>query len=455
MIPILYENSETQFVSNGLGRLPDCISCEVTEERNGVFELTFEYPVNGANYENIQLGRIVAVTHEPSDDIQPFDIVSCSRPIDGVVTFFATHISYRLNGYIVWKSNITSLEDALTMFEEATPPNPFIFSADFISSGFMAAADGTPRTIREMLGGTEGSILDTYGGEFKFNRFNVEVLRNRGKESNLTIRYGLNLTEYDEDIDISESFSCVVPFWNSDKLIKGGLVRSGNTTMFGRDVAVPLDLTDKFDTAPTVAQLEAYALNYLNSRETHLPTQSINVDFVDLARSSEYKELAPLLEAQLCDTVEVVFPRYNMSGKFKVVKTEYDVLSARFLSMTLGTLSTNLSEALGISSVQQSTKMTIDSIIDRLDKIQFARGTTSLGNVAANSYVDRNVSFGKTFTSAPTVVVALQSTSTSPTMGAIDVCPINITTTGFTIRVFNSTSSQRSPAATWIATNID
>ena len=39
MIPILYERGETAFMSNGLGRLPDCGMCQVTEERNGIFEV--------------------------------------------------------------------------------------------------------------------------------------------------------------------------------------------------------------------------------------------------------------------------------------------------------------------------------------------------------------------------------------------------------------------------------
>ena len=75
MIPILYDKTETAFTSNGLGRLYDCISCTVTEERNGIYECDFEYPVTGANYEKIIIGRIVGVTHEDSNDIQPFDIL--------------------------------------------------------------------------------------------------------------------------------------------------------------------------------------------------------------------------------------------------------------------------------------------------------------------------------------------------------------------------------------------
>ena len=119
MIPILYDKTETAFISNGLGRLRDCISCVVTEERNGIYECDFEYPITGAHYNEITLGRVVGVTHDDTGDIEPFDIVSYSKPIDGVVTFHCVHISYRLSYMTVAASNINSLADAFTAFESA------------------------------------------------------------------------------------------------------------------------------------------------------------------------------------------------------------------------------------------------------------------------------------------------------------------------------------------------
>ena len=115
MIPILYDSNEASFTSNGLGRLRDCISCVCYEERNGLFECDFEYPTDGINYDRIQLGRIIAVTHDESGDVQPFDIISCTRPINGVVTFHCVHISYRQTAMAVSGTNINSLADAFTM----------------------------------------------------------------------------------------------------------------------------------------------------------------------------------------------------------------------------------------------------------------------------------------------------------------------------------------------------
>lgn len=163
MTPILYEANETNFTSNGLGRLRDVTRCECVEERNGIYEVEFDYPVTGAHYSEIIPGRIVAVTHDESGQVEPFDIYAYSRPINGVVTFRAQHISYRLRGSVVTGRNITTLVMALSLCENATPDMNFDYGSEFDSSGYVAAANGIPRSVRELLGGVEGSMY-IYGG---------------------------------------------------------------------------------------------------------------------------------------------------------------------------------------------------------------------------------------------------------------------------------------------------
>ena len=351
MRPILYESNETAFTSNGLGRLRDCISCVVTEERNGIYECDFEYPIAGANYDKIRLGRIIAVEHDDTNDLQPFDIVSYSKPINGVVTFHAVHISYRQSKITAVGTNINSLASAFTMLGSALPENPFSYETDIESTAYMASADGTPRSVRQFLGGVEGSILDTYGGEYEWNRFRVILHKERGTRRSLSVRYGVNMTEYNEDTDYSGTYTAVVPYWNGgDSIIVGSVVESGNTPYDGHSNAIPLDLTDKFENQPTTVELEAAALSYMNNHETALPSSSVSVRFVQLENTNEYDQLAPLLKCKLCDSIKVVFPYYNTSRYMKIVKTVYNVLLERYESLELGTLSTTLSEALGIES---------------------------------------------------------------------------------------------------------
>lgn len=354
MIPILYDSNESAFVSNGLCRLKDIISCTVVEERNSIYECNFEYPVDGANYDLIKCGRIIAVVHDDTEDIQPFDIVSFSRPINGVVTFHAVHISYRQSKLTASGTNVNSLAGAFDLLKTATPSNPFTYWTNKASSGNFFAADDVPHTVRQMLGGMEGSILDCYGGEYEWDKWTVKLWDNRGIARDITIRYGINLMGYDEDVDYSEAYTSCIPFWvsndNEQTVVKGNKVTVDDIPYNGRESCVPLDLTDKFEERPTAQQLQNLAADLMRKNKSATPTQTIKVEFIRLQDSTEYASYANLMQCRLCDSINVVFPMYGTSGSFKIVKTVYDVLQEKFDSMELGTLSVTLSEALGINS---------------------------------------------------------------------------------------------------------
>ena len=355
MIPILYDTNEDSFISNGLGRLRDAISVIVTEERNGIYECDFEYPVNGAHYDEIQIGRIVGVTHDESEDIQPFDIVSFTRPIDGIVTFHCVHISYRQSYMTVTGSNINSLADAFAELRNAQPSNPFSYTTDKTSTGYVAAFDGVPKSVRSVLGGVEGSILDAYGGEYEWDKFNVILHSARGQLRNFSIRYGVNMLDYEEEYDSSGTYSSCIPYWtDGTTTIVGDRQDSSGSTVTGRGECVPLDVSEKFESQPTKAQVEAMGLSVMNANNPMIPKQNIHVEFVRL-QDMGYEWLDSLYECKLCDTVTVVFPDYDASGQFKIVKTVWNVLEDRFESMELGDLSVTLAEALGISSTSRTS----------------------------------------------------------------------------------------------------
>ena len=356
MIPILYDSTETSFMTNGIARLRDCISCQVTEERNGVYECDFEYPVDGAHFEDIIPGRIIAVTHDESGDVQPFDIVSYSKSIDGIASFHAVHISYRQSFLAVTGSNINSLADAFNLLATASPTNPFTYQTDITSTAYLAGADGTPKTVRQLLGGSEGSILDAYGGEYEFDRFSVDLWKNRGQNRDFLVRYGVNMTDYNDDADYFGSFTSCIPYWNGEgDPVVGSKVDSGLISYNGVDLCIPLDLTDKFEAAPSVSALESAALTYMTSSQSNIPAQTIRIDFLRLQDYSGYEDFENLLACNLCDTISVEFPQYGMTGSYKIVRIVYDVLEGRYIEMELGALRTSLSEALGITGSVMSS----------------------------------------------------------------------------------------------------
>lgn len=353
MIPILYESTETEFNNNGLGRLRDCINCIVAEERNGVYECDFEYPVTADDFNDIRIGRIIGVTHDDSDDIQPFDIVSYEKPIDGVVTFHAVHISYRQSYLTVRGKNINSLADAFARLSEyATPTNPFTYQTDKTSTGYVGAFNGIPQTVRSMLGGVEGSILDAYGGEYEWDRFNVILHSRRGADRDFSIRYGVNMLDYNEELDSSGTYMACVPYWTDGTLtVVGDKQTASGTTITNRGECIPLDVSDKFESKPTKSAVNQMGKSVMEAQNPTIPSQNIKVEFVRL-QDLGYEGFENLLKCGLCDTVNVVFPNYNTQSRFKIVKTVWDVLSDRYESMELGDLSVTLAEALGISDSQ-------------------------------------------------------------------------------------------------------
>lgn len=353
MIPILYDKFESVFTSNGLGRLPDCLTCTVPEERNGIFECDFTYPVGGINFEKLKPGQFVGVTHDNNGDVQPFKIVGYSKPIGGVVTFHAVHNSYALTktlGSASGLTPVTSVSEALAVFENAVPTLPFRFLADFSASGYMPAVDIIPKPVRQLIGGMDGSFLDTYGGEIEWDRWSVIFHARRGQSRNFAIRYGVNMTDYTDDTSYQESYSSCIPYWvGGDERVVGNLVSSGEKTYDGLPAAVPLDLSGRFEDKPTKAQLDAEAAKYLAENRPQLPAQNITVDFVGL-QDYGYADLGELMKCNLCDTLDVIFPAYGMRGTYKVVRTVWNVLADRYDEMELGSLKTTLSEALGITN---------------------------------------------------------------------------------------------------------
>lgn len=376
MKPILYAADETAFISNGMGRLSDVQSCVVTEERNGIYLCEFTISVTSPSYSLIQEGRYIAVTHDDKHDIQPFEIYGRSAPIDGVVTFYAHHLSYKLANVIVKPFEAASCAQALTKFETETyTPQPFTFWTDKnVSANFK---NDVPSSCRSLLAGQEGSILDVYGtGEYEFDKWAVKLHLHRGADNGVTIRYGVNLTDILQDVDESGSYSAVAPYWKSEDgatvvtLPEGYIVadnppiyrvpwttntgefmqdNNGNIIEFAVPVIkpVPVDFTEYFQNPPTVEQLRQLAKQKLESSEAWLPSDSITVSFVDLAHTEDYKAIAALQRVSLCDRVNVYCGPLGVHAvSMQVIRTVYNVLTDTYNSIELGTPRTNFADTI-------------------------------------------------------------------------------------------------------------
>lgn len=367
MIPILYSSEEYSFTSNGLGRLSDCTRCEVTEERNGMYVCEFDIPVTSEMYSLVQEGRYIGAIHDDKHDIQPFMIYARSAPINGVVTFYANHISYKLKNIILKPFTATSCAQALARMQTETyNENPFTFWTDKnVNANFKNIV---PVSCRSMLAGQAGSILDVYGtGEYEYDKWNVKLYLHRGQDNGVSIRYGVNLLDIRHDTDISDAFSAVAPYYKSEDgatvvTLPEGYVVSPNvqtelvpwTTETGEFVidqdgeiiefATPnivisaRDFTGDFEDVPTVAQLRQAATDYLANNTPWIPKDNITVSFVDMAHTEDYKNVAALQRVSLCDYVNVYCGPLGVDAvSMQVIRTVYNTLSETYNSIELGT----------------------------------------------------------------------------------------------------------------------
>jgi len=415
MIPILYSAEETQFRSNGIGRLADCVSCEVTEERNGIFECELKYPITGQHYSDIELGSVIYATHDDTRIPQPFDVYKRSAPIDGIVTFNARHISYRLNNIIVRPFEAYTCQSTLAAFRtEAITTNPFQFYSDkSVTADFKLL---TPASVRSLLGGTSGSILDVFGtGEYKFDKFTVYFYLHRGTEKPITIRYGKNLTNVEQEIDDGEGYNTAVPYWTNGETVvtipewvvvsgKGAGTTSNftagglNVTTEGGDILeftyvkprmVTMDMSSEFTDPPSESALANAAYNRLKDSDAWAPSENVKVDFVEWWQMGGYESVAPLQQVNLCDTVSVYYSALGIETKQKVIKTVYDSLLERYTSVELGKPQQSFADIL---LNQADTDIIISQGFKSVLEKSVARATQDLvhGNVGSHVIIHTN-----------------------------------------------------------------
>lgn len=373
MIPILFDATETTFTSNGIGRLTDAVSCLVTEERNGQYELVMQYPIDGEMFGEIACGKYIFATHDESKTPQAFQIYRISAPLEGVVTINAWHISYALNTIIVEPFTAGSCTAAIAGVKtHSMNTNPFTFSTDKqVTADFELTI---PASARAVLGGMSGSILDVYGkGEYEFDMYAVKLYLNRGQNRGVSIRYGKNLAKLDQTLDASNVYNSVVPYWTNGETT---VVSDAIITRTGESVGntISLDLSTYFMDEPTVAELKAKAQTIVDASEDYTLKENVKVDFVALWQTEEYKNYAALERVFLCDTVNIFYEKLGVNVTAKVIKVVYDTLRERYASIELGEPTTSLYQQIQTSVVNNvlevvPSKSQMQSAIDHATEL--------------------------------------------------------------------------------------
>lgn len=361
----LFESSEQSFKSNGFGVLSDALTCVVKEALNGEYELEMTYPVTGKHFSDIEYERILYVKPNVHDDPQPFRIYEISAEIDGKITVNAEHISYDASGIPIWSVAPYYVDTPNQLIQyiskNSIVENPFTISTDITTVRQLNL--NTPRSMRSLMGTDDNSLLSWYGGEWKYDKFKMKLLRQRGSDKGIYIRYGKNLLDLNQERNIQSTYSGVLPYYyNEDdgfQYLSERIISCPGTHIHTK--IYTLDLSSEFQEMPTESDLRAKTNEFITENQLGIPAVNLTVSFlaIDEVRKT-------LLDVELGDTVHVRFAEMGITSDARVISYEYDALAGRYSSIELGkTVSTIVDSITDIGEHITNINKTIEKEAER------------------------------------------------------------------------------------------
>ena len=357
MRPILYEQNEQIFDTNGMGVLHDAISAEVTEVRNAEFELELKYPVGGEWAKELTQNRYILVKPNDYDEPHAFRIYEIEKDVDSnQITVKAVTKTDELSGNVIKPLSIKSAIPSAAweqLKRVAVDPIDYNFISD------IQTAKDTNMDIRNVLNaiaGEEGSFIDTWGGEIKRTNNTIFLYSKRGRDHVTTIRPRKNLKNVKVKSSMAGKFTRILPYaifkpegeGEAEQVIYGDIIKSPHYDDYFVKRIVPLDLSSEFNDsespkegekkkAPTPAQVTAKAQSYFTSKnkDADKPDLSVEVEMIPLQDSTEWDRriIQALEKIQLCDTVDVYVPKIDCDVTVKVRKIVYDALRERIIKI--------------------------------------------------------------------------------------------------------------------------
>ena len=345
MIPILFQTitEGTVPTNKGLGHLSSCLSAQVTEERNGSYELAMTYPSNGLHAEDIQPNRFIMAKPNFTDNPQIFRIYKVGKNINGKFEVNAQHISYDLSGKLITTGTASSCTQACLLLDDKA--GSFTIDTDKTTSASFAI--DVPSSVRSWFGGKAGSLLDVYGGEWKFDNYTASLKNARGQDRGVQIRYGKNLTDLSQVLDMSNLVTGIVPYYvdpNGNKTV-GTKVSTGLPLDVDRDVAIDFSTEVDPESSTAIAtQLSNLANRYKSTNNLTTLTNSISLNFVQMKDLTE--------RVDLCDTVHIFFEPLGITASAKCIATTWDVLEERYTKTTFGEARTNICDTIASNTAK-------------------------------------------------------------------------------------------------------
>ena len=334
--------SDILSASNGIGYIAP-LSGTVTEELNGAYEAEFTVATEERRFGELKVGGILKIVDNEGGSPQMFRIYEISMPMNGRVTVKACHITYDLGKVAVTPFSSTGAANLCTdIVTNSVNIGDFSMTTDIVNTASTFTLD-VPKYFRECLGGWEGSVLDVFRGEYEYDNLTVKMLARRGADNGVHVSYGKNLTDFRQDENNENVYTAVLGYavWNGTTYV--GNVYHKVVSTNPKIKIVDFSSNYQGNTAPTVLDLTTFSQSYATANDIEVPKVNFDVKFVPLSQTNEYKNIAPLEQVSLGDTVYVDIPKLNVTASARVVKTVWNITKGRYDSVELGETKSTLS----------------------------------------------------------------------------------------------------------------
>lgn len=347
--------------SNGLGQIQP-LSCTVTEELNGIYELDFTVNVNDKHYNDLKNSGLVKVTVGDGSE-QIFRIYKIDEPINMISSVHCQHITYDLSKVVVKPFTATGAVNIKNqLVSNMLGSYPFSTWTD-ITNTTSTFTNDIPRYFRECLGGYEGSVLDVLRPEYEWDNLTVKLHARRGSDNGVRISYGKNLIDYSQEQNNENVYDGVYGYAVVDEVTyKADSYYNKTGATYPRILNVDFSSDYESGQIPTPSELLQKATTYAQNNSIEVPSINIKIDFIPLWQTEEYKNILPLERVSLGDTVHVYFDKLNVEASSRVIKTQWNVLTNKYDSIELGDAKANLN-----TIINDSVSTAVDEAVSNMD----------------------------------------------------------------------------------------
>lgn len=347
----VYSPDTTDFSHNGdMTLFP--LSCELGSELNGAWELTMSHPLDDeGRWKHIVQESVIACPTFQSDK----QLFRVDKAIQADTTVEVT-------AYPIF---FDSADDCFLMDARPTGKNgqdalDIMMSGSKYSGQSDITTGGTAYFVRRNLmdalnGEDTPTFVQVWGGEILFDNYTVIINERVGGNYGLEVRYGKNMQEVHQTIDMSDVVTRIVPVAYNGRTMSGAepWVDSENINKYAKiytreiafeDVKLAEDANEDDAENGIIVCEDQTALdtaltqkcNEMFENGADLPAVTLEVSMVDLEHTEEYKDFKDLVKVGLGDTVKCINYKLGIETEARVVKLTWDCIRNRSAGMTLG-----------------------------------------------------------------------------------------------------------------------